>query len=200
MIVYLKGILTKKSPTEIIVDVAGIGYSVNISLSTYEQLQEINSEIEILTHHHIREDAQLLFGFSSELERNLFRLLISVTGIGTKMAQTILSGIRPNELIQTITANAISTLTSIPGVGRKTAERMVLELKDKVSKIEGSDKIIDLPHSGASIRSEALTALISLGFTRDKAEQSLRGVLNEVNGITISVEELIKQALQYSGK
>lgn len=200
MISYLKGILTKKSPTEIIVDVVGVGYSVNISLSTYEQLSEVNSEVHILTHHHIREDAQVLYGFATETEREMFRMLISVSGIGPKMAQTILSGIRPDELVRTISVSAISSLTAIPGVGKKIAERMVLELKDKVAKMEGSEKIIDLPNTGASIRSEALTALVSLGFSREKAEQSLRGVLNEVNGKVISVEELIKRALQYSGK
>ncbi len=200
MISYLKGILTKKSPTEIIIDIAGLGYSVNISLSTYEQLPEIDTEVQILTHHHIREDAQLLYGFATETEREMFRLLIGVSGIGPKMAQTILSGIRTDELVRTIAVGAISTLTAIPGVGKKTAERMVLELKDKVAKMEGSEKIIDLPNTGASIRSEALTALISLGFSREKAEQSLRGVLNDTNGKTISIEELIKRALQYSSK
>lgn len=200
MISYLKGILVKKSPTEIIVDVGGIGYFVNISVSTYEQLSEIDSEVYILTHHHIREDAQLLYGFATEHEREMFKMLISVSGIGPKMAQTILSGIRPDELAKTISISAISTLTAIPGVGKKTAERLVLELRDKVAKMEGSDKIFDFPNSGASIRSEALTALVSLGFSREKAEQSLRGVLNDVNGKSISVEELIKRALQYTQK
>ncbi|MDP1678430.1 MAG: Holliday junction branch migration protein RuvA [Bacteroidota bacterium] len=200
MISYLKGILIKKSPTEIIVDVGGIGYAVNISVSTYEQLPDQDSEVLILTHHHIREDAQLLYGFATDHEREMFKMLISVSGIGPKMAQTILSGIRPADLARTISVSAISTLTSIPGVGKKTAERLVLELRDKVAKLEGSDKIIDLPNSGASIRSEALTALISLGFSRDKAEQTLRGVLNDINGKSISVEELIKRALQYTQK
>ena len=200
MITYLHGSLSKKSPTEIVVDVGGVGYSVNISLSTYEQLPEVNSEIHILTHHHIREDAQLLYGFISENEREMFKLLIGVSGIGPRMAQTILSGIRPDELIRTISLGAISTLTSIPGVGKKTAERLIVELKDKVAKLEGTEKIFDLPTSSSSIRNEALTALISLGFTREKAEQSLRNVLNELNGKTISVEELIKKALQASGK
>ena len=200
MIAYLKGILTKKSPTEIIVDVSGIGYSVSISLSTYERLTEINSEVFILTHHHIREDAQVLYGFSGESEREMFRMLISVSGIGPKMAQTILSGIHPNELIRTISTGALSSLTAVPGVGKKTAERLILELRDKVSKIEGSDKIIDLPNSSSSVRAEALTALVSLGFSREKAEQSLRGVLNNAVTKNLSVEELIKQALQYTGK
>ncbi len=200
MIAYLKGILTKKSPTEIIVDVSGIGYSVSISLSTYERLTEINSEVFILTHHHIREDAQVLYGFSGESEREMFRMLISVSGIGPKMAQTILSGIHPNELIRTISTGALSSLTAVPGVGKKTAERLILELRDKVSKIEGSDKIIDLPNSSSSVRAEALTALVSLGFSREKAEQSLRGVLNNAVTKNLSVEELIKNALQYTGK
>jgi Holliday junction DNA helicase RuvA len=200
MISYIKGTLTKKSPTEIIVDVVGIGYSVHIPLSTYEQLGELNSEVTVLTHHHFREDAQMLYGFITEHEREMFRMLIGVSGIGPKMAQTILSGIRPDELARTITSGAISSLTAIPGVGRKTAERMVVELKDKVVKMEGSDKIIDLPNTGASVRSEALNALISLGFSRDKGEQTLRGVLNDVNGKSISVEELIKRALQYTAK
>lgn len=200
MISYLKGSLTKKSPTEIIVDVVGVGYSINISLSTYELLPELNGDIQILTHHHIREDAQVLYGFMTDNEREMFRLLISVSGIGPKMAQTILSGIRPDELARTITVGAISSLTAVPGVGKKTAERLILELKDKVIKMDGSEKIIDMPNTGASVRSEALTALLSLGFNREKAEHAIRGVLNDVNSNTISVEELIKRALQYSGK
>lgn len=200
MISYLKGTLTRKHPTEIIVDVVGIGYAVNISLSTYEQLPELNADVHILTHHHIREDAQVLYGFMTENEREMFRLLIGVSGIGPKMAQTILSGIRPDELARTITAGAISSLTAVPGVGKKTAERLVLELKDKVMKMEGSEKIIDMPNTGASVRSEALTALVSLGFSREKAEHALRSILNDVSGKTISVEELIKRALQHSSK
>lgn len=200
MITYLHGSLAKKTPTEIIVDVGGIGYSVHVSLSTYEQLPEVNSEIHILTYYHVREDAQLLYGFISETEREMFKLLVSVSGIGPRMAQTILSGIRPDELVKTISVGAISTLTAIPGVGKKTAERLVVELKDKVSKLEGTEKIFDLPTSSSSIRNEALTALISLGFAREKAEHALRYALNELNGKAISVEELIKKALQFSGK
>lgn len=200
MIAYLKGILTKRSPTEVIIDVGGIGYSVHISLSTYEQLPELGSEVSILTHHHIREDAQVLYGFSGENEREIFRLLIGVSGIGPKMAQTILSGIRPDELIRTLSAGAVSSLTAVPGVGKKTAERLILELKDKMGKIEGSEKIIDLPNTSSSIRAEALTALVSLGFSREKAEQSLRGVLNNAGTKNLSVEELIKRALQFTGK
>ncbi|MDD8018139.1 MAG: Holliday junction branch migration protein RuvA [Bacteroidota bacterium] len=198
MITHLKGTLTKKSPTEIVVDCNGVGYSVNISISTFEKLPDANSNVSILTYHHIREDAQLLFGFSSAQERDIFRLLISVSGIGPRMAQTILSGIQPEELIRTISHGNIGSLTSIPGVGKKTAERMIVELKDKVTKIDSAATVTGLTSS--SIRSEALAALISLGYNRDKAEQSIRFVLNEANGADIGIEELIKKALQVTGK
>lgn len=200
MITYLKGILTKKSPTEAVIDVAGVGYSVHISLSTYEKLSDVGAPILLLTYFHIREDIQQLYGFFTEHEREMFKLLISISGIGPRMAQTILSGIRPDELVRIISMENILALVAVPGVGKKTAERLVLELRDKVLKMENSDKIIDLPNSGTSIRSEALTALVSLGFSREKAEQTLRGVLNDVSGKTISVEELIKRALQYTQK
>jgi Holliday junction DNA helicase RuvA len=200
MIIYLHGTLTKKSPTEIVVDVHGIGYSVNISLSTYELLPELLSELHILTHHHIREDAQLLYGFMQENEREMFRLLIGVSGIGPKMAQTILSGIRPAELVRTISAGAIASLQAIPGVGKKTAERMIVELKDKIAKMDGAEANSGLPASMTSVRNEALTALISLGLSREKAEQSIRNILNENHGKNLSVEELIKHALKQSGK
>ncbi len=200
MITHLKGTLSKKSPTEIIVDVGGMGYSVNISLSTYEQLPEVNSSIHILTHHHVREDAQLLYGFFTQDEREIFRLLISVSGIGPKMAQTILSGIQPEELIRTISQGSIGSLTAIPGVGKKTAERMIVELRDKVTKMGTGIPVSGALPNSASIRGEAFAALPSLGFTREKAEQSLRSVLNESDGSDLVVEEMIKKALKVSGK
>lgn len=200
MIATLKGILTKRSPTDLIVETGGVGYAVHISLSTYEKLPELNGEVFLLIHHHIREDAQVLYGFAEENEREMFRLLLSVSGIGPKMAQTVLSGIRTDDLVRTITAGAISTLTAVPGIGKKTAERIILELRDKVSRLEGSDKIIDLPTAGSSVRHEALNALLSLGFSRDKAEQSLRIVLNSSSSKNLSVEDLIKKALQQSAK
>ena len=163
MITYLHGTLTKKSPTDIVVDLHGIGYSVHISLSTYELLPELQTDLHIFTHHHIREDAQVLYGFMQESEREMFRLLIGVSGIGPKMAQTILSGIRPAELVRTISAGAIASLQAIPGIGKKTAERMIVELKDKIGKMDAAGAGIGLPASMTSVRSEALTALISLG-------------------------------------
>ncbi len=200
MITHLKGTLTKKSPTEIVVDANGVGYSILVSISTFGKLPEINSSLTILTYHHVREDAQLLFGFATEQERDVFRLLISVSGIGPKMAQTILSGIQPEELVRTISQGNIRSLTAIPGVGKKTAERMIVELKDKILKIDTGVAQFDMKSAATSIRSEALAALSSLGFARDKAEQAIRTVLNENGSAEISLEELLKKALKSTGK
>ncbi|MBW7888515.1 MAG: Holliday junction branch migration protein RuvA [Bacteroidetes bacterium] len=198
MITYLNGIVKKKAPTELIVEVQGIGYAVNISLSTYELIPEINQPIHILTYVQIREDAHLLYGFATENEREVFKLLISVSGIGPRLAQTILSGMKPNDLLQTIIQGSVASLTAIPGIGKKTAERLIVELRDKAGKLEpisATEKSQTL-----SLRSEAVTALISLGFSREKAEQAIRSVLNESKEKNLSIEEIIKGALKLSGK
>jgi holliday junction DNA helicase RuvA len=200
MITYLKGFLTKKSPTEAVIDVGGIGYSVHISLSTYEKLSEIGTPLQLLTYFHIREDIQQLFGFFTDHEREMFKLLISISGIGPRMAQTILSGIRPDELVRIISMGNISALVAVPGVGKKTAERLILELKDKVGKIDSGIPVSGIDQSSISIRSEALNALLSLGFSREKAEVSIRTVLNESDSKSISIEELIKRALQNTNR
>ena len=195
MIGFIKGKVINKKPTKILIDVNGVGYLLNISINTFEKINE-QEEISLYTHLHVREDQLELFGFYTEAEKEMFELLISVSGIGPKMAQTILSGVRPEELIRTIAHSALSSLTAIPGIGKKTAERLIVELKDKVTKIEETEKIIDLPTSSSSIRHEALNALISLGYSREKGEQALRTVINELNGKIITLEELIKRALQ----
>jgi len=194
MISFLDGLLVSKSPTEITIDVNGVGYSVHIPLSTFEKLDGLNQRVKIFTYLHVREDAMQLFGFATEPERELFRLLISVSGIGPKIAQGILSGMNPVELKQCITAGNIVALTTIQGVGRKTAERIVVELRDKVGKVEETA----VPGAGkeTSIRSEALSALLSLGYTRSTAEAALRTVLNERKDL--SLEELIKQAIRHA--
>ncbi len=195
MISHISGILHKKTPTEAVIDSNGVGYSVFISLSTYEKLPDTNQKILLLTYFHVREDIQQLYGFISEFEREVFKQLISVSGIGPKMAQTILSGIRPEELTKIISQGSVGALTAIPGVGKKTAERLIVELKDKFGKVELSSETTH-DTSSASIRSEALGALISLGLSREKAELAIRNVLaNE--GTEISVELLIKKALQF---
>lgn len=200
MITHLTGTITKKTPTEIVIDVSGVGYGVNISVSTFEKLPDAGSKATVLTHHHIREDAQVLFGFATEEERTLFRMLISVSGIGPKIAQTILSGIQPEELVRTISQGNLGALTAVPGVGRKTAERLIVELKDKVSKIDPASAAFEVKSSPNAIRGEALAALTSLGFTREKAEQAIRSVLNESGSSQLPLEELIKKALKLTGK
>jgi holliday junction DNA helicase RuvA len=200
MIASINGILKHKSPTEIIVDVHGIGFAVHIPLSTYEKLAEPGQPVFLLTHFHIREDAMVLFGFATEEERRLFKLLISVSGIGPKIAQSILSGISVSELQNFIVQGHIQALTSIPGIGKKTAERLVVELRDKVAKIH-SDAPPEIGGAAVSaVRSEAVLALVSLGFTQQAAEKAIRATLNEAgSNADLSVEELLKLALRYTG-
>jgi Holliday junction DNA helicase RuvA len=200
MIASLNGILKGKSPTEVLVDVNGVGYSVSIPLSTYSTLGDLNSPVHLLTHFHVREDAMQLFGFATEAERQLFRLLISITGIGPKIAQGILSGISVPDLRQHIAGGNIAALTSIPGIGKKTAERLIVELRDKIGKIEPSFGTGSVSGDrNAEIRSEALLALTSLGYNRIVAEKALRMAINDAVGSQLSVEDLIKKALKYSG-
>ncbi len=200
MIASLSGILKAKSPTEVLVDVNGVGYALSIPLSTYSTLGELNSSVQLLTYLHVREDVLQLFGFATETERQLFKLLISITGIGPKTAQGILSSITAQDLQQHITNGNASALTSVPGIGRKTAERLVVELKDKIGKIGVSAGASSLAHDkNAEIRNEALMALTSLGYNRVAAEKAIRQALNDGGTAQLTVEELIKKALKYSG-
>ncbi len=198
MIAHLHGTIVSKSPTELILDVHGVGFQLSIPLSTFEVLGVPNSQTVILTHLHVREDAMQLFGFATEAERELFRSLLSITGIGPKMAQGILSGLRPAELKQAITAGDVRALTSISGVGKKTAERIVLELRDKLGPLEIQDRGPVPTSAQLKIQSEAMVALMSLGYTRATAEQTLRAIMARAGGKSLSVEDLIKQALQKS--
>jgi Holliday junction DNA helicase RuvA len=195
MISHLRGKLIQKSPTEIVIDVNGVGYQVNIPLSTFEKIEKLNGEVDILTYLHVREDAMTLYGFATEPEREIFKQLISISGIGPKIAQGILSGISVNELKDAVLMNNIDALTSISGVGRKTAERIVLELRNKLGKIEVQEPTSTPTSSQLKLRSEAVVALMSLGFTRTNAEQAIRTVLSKSEDKDLSVEELIKKAL-----
>jgi len=199
MIASLTGILKVKSPTEIVLDVQGVGYAVTIPLSTFEKLGEVGLTTTILTHLHIREDAVQLFGFATEEERLSFRLLISVNGIGPRIAQGILSRIAVSDLKQHISNENISALTAIPGVGRKTAERLVIELRDKIVKIDVAGTASRPQRDGEEgLRQEALLALTSLGYNRSVAEKALRQVLTEMKGEKLSLQNLIKKALRYT--
>ncbi|MCX6144044.1 MAG: Holliday junction branch migration protein RuvA [Ignavibacteriales bacterium] len=199
MIASLTGVLKTKNPTEILIDVNGVGYSVTIPLSTYEKLGEVGSNLTLLTHLHVREDAMQLFGFASPEERFFFKLLITVNGIGPKIAQGILSGITVTDLKQHIAHENISALTAIPGVGRKTAERLIIELRDKIGKMDTpSLGSIPLQDEDGDLRQEALLALTSLGYNRPIAEKALRQVFTETKGEKLSLQDLIKRALRTS--
>lgn len=196
MINSLKGKLLKKLPTEIIVDVNNVGYLVHIPISTFEKLPQLNSEIFIYTHLIVREDAHLLFGFFSEEELEMFKLLITVSGIGPKIAQTILSGSPTNQIKYFISSGDISSLTSTPGIGRKTAERLIVELREKISKVVTTSKIDSTP----TLRIEAINALVSLGYNRMKAEQITSKVLLNNNSENLTIENLLKESLQLLSK
>ena len=199
MIASLTGVLKAKNPTELLVDVNGIGYAVTIPLSTYEKLGDLNSHVTLLTHLHVREDALQLYGFATEEERFVFKLLISVNGIGPRIAQGILSGISVDDLRAHLVSQNVNALTAIPGVGRKIAERLVIELRDKIGRIVQSAQMPAAGKDGkAEMRLEALLALTSLGYNRPAAEKAIRQVLNESPGAHLTLQELIKRALRYA--
>jgi holliday junction DNA helicase RuvA len=200
MIGSLRGVLLAKTPTEVVLDVHGVGYQVNIPLSTYEVIGEINASAMLLTHLHVREDALLLYGFATEEERAMFRLLLSVTGIGPKMAQGILSGIPVRELRKHLASGDYGALTGIPGVGRKLAERLVVELREKLGKFDGTPFTPGGTDPQSQARTEALLALTSLGYNRALAERALRVALQEAGDAPVSVEGLIKSALRNISK
>ncbi len=188
MIGYLTGKIISAKPTKILLDVNGVGYLVNISITTFENITD-KEIVSLFIHTNVKEDSITLFGFFTESEKEMFELLISVNGIGPKIALSILSGIRIDDLKNAIESSDVSRIVAVPGIGRKTAERLVLELKSKVDKImeEGSTAI------PFSIKNEAVSALSTLGYNSKIAEKAVRDVLSE-NG-NLSLEEVIKKAL-----
>ena len=202
MITYVRGKLVAKSPTSAVVEVGGdpggIGYEVAISLITFEKLPELGAESRLLTHHYVREDRQELFGFADEGEREIFELLIGVSGIGPNSAQTILSGMSVEALREAIFYERINELTAIKGIGKKTAERMVVELKDKIQApaLQGDTTTENTPAAGEGVAvEEAVLALIALGFAAPAARRALAQVVKK-SGADQSVQQLIRQALK----
>jgi Holliday junction DNA helicase RuvA len=190
MIGYIHGKIISKKPTKLLVDVNGVGYIVNISISTFEKLTD-KEEVSLYTYLSVRESAMDLFGFYSLAEKEMFELLISVSGIGPKSAQGILSGIQIEDLKDALRNGNISRLISIPGIGRKTAERLMIELRDKVESVaEGfeGDSV-----GTSSVRGDAIAALTNLGYNKQSAERIVRAVLDAAP--TMSIEDLIKQSL-----
>jgi Holliday junction DNA helicase RuvA len=198
VIFALEGKIVSKSPVEVVVDVGGIHYLVNIPVTVYQKLGEVGANVKLYTYLIVREEEIYLYGFSSVEERDFFKLLISVSGIGPKMAQAIMSGMSVDELKNSIIRGDVSSLVSIPGVGKKTAERVIVELRDKIAKIEFAGKPLEFISSDqVEVRNEALLALISLGFSRQSAEKAIRAVLKENEKMEFTVEELVKQALRH---
>ena len=194
MIAYLKGKLVHKDPTHLIIDVNGVGYQVQISLNTYSQVKD-NEDIKLSTYLHVREDAQILFGFGSESEKLMFQNLISVNGIGPNTAMVVISYMPPTELRAAIIREDAATLQSIKGIGGKTAQRLILELKDKLKKDAGDEITSGLAPTYNKMKQEALTALMTLGVARVAAEKSVDTVLKK-SGNSLTLEDLVKQALK----
>lgn len=198
MIAYLSGKLADKKPTEIIIDVHGVGYQLLIPTSTYETLPAVGEPVMLHTYHHVREDAIVLFGFATRSERTAFTLMIGVSGVGPKLALATLSAMSPSELRDHILEGDARLLTNIPGVGRKTAERLVIELRDRMAHAdfgEGGAPLTGGSEARAAARADALAALEALGLSRAAAEKNIRKVLRDHPAVQ-SAEELIRMALR----
>jgi Holliday junction DNA helicase RuvA len=191
MITHLKGKLVEKSPTNVVIEVNGIGYWVNISLTTFSQIPD-NENIKLFTHLQIKEDSHSLYGFYSKKERDIFRLLISVSGIGTSTARTMLSSLNPQQVVEAISSNNVSIVQSVKGIGSKTAQRLIIELRDKILKIYDLDETY--VNSNNTTREEALSALEVLGINKKSSERLVDNIIKENQDI--SVEEIIKETLK----
>ena len=190
MITQIKGRLEEKSPTHVVIDCQGIGYEVHISLYTYSQLGQ-DENIKLFTHLQIREDSHILFGFFTPMERSVFRLLLSVSGIGSSTARTMLSSLEPQQIQRAIVNEDLATIKSIKGIGLKTAQRVLIELKDKMMSLFEGEEIQSFANN--TIKEEALSALEVLGYSRKQSEKVIDNAIQSAPDS--SVEDLIKAAL-----
>ena len=193
MIAQMRGHLIQKNPGFVILENNGIGYQVHISLTTFYDLPESESDVRLYTHTHVREDLLQLFGFSTPLEKELFQILIGVSGIGPKLALNILSGISPPELLRSLSSGNLSRLVSVPGIGRKTAERMLLDLKEKVQKMESRVCEAKIVPAGDAMAEDVLSALVNLGYKKGQAEEAVERALQGKPG---TLEEALKESLR----
>ena len=197
MIAYIKGKLAKKDPTHVIIDVNGVRYLINISLHTYSAIKD-EEVCHLSTFLHVKEDSHTLYGFISEMEKQLFLNLISVSGIGPSTGLMMLSSLSPAEIIQAIASENVHTIQSVKGIGAKTAQRVILELKDKMKKAALDENSLDISQfSDNNMRDEALSALVTLGINKNVAQKSIGTVLKN-SGNNLTLEELIKLSLQAS--
>ncbi|MGD8779210.1 MAG: Holliday junction branch migration protein RuvA [Ignavibacteria bacterium] len=190
MIGYLTGKLVSKKPTQLILDVNDVGYLVNISITTFEKIPQEKEEISLFTYLSVKEDALDLYGFFTLAEKEMFELLISVNGIGPKLAQSILSGIEIQELKEALRLADLSRIIAIPGIGRKTGERLLIELRDKVESVADS---FDTITTSTSVKTDAIAALLSLGYNQKTSERIIRKLVESKP--EIQIEELVKEAL-----
>jgi Holliday junction DNA helicase RuvA len=200
VIAHLRGRILDKHPNRIVVDVNGVGYDVSVPLSTFYGLGEPGAEIALRVHTHVREDALALFGFATRLEQDIFERLIAISGIGPKVALAVLSGIEPLELIRAIERSDLGRLTAIPGVGKKTSERIVLELKDRLPRVElaAAGEAAAAVDSTPLLRDDLLSALINLGYHRPLAEKAVDTAIKRTpDG---DFERTLKQALRELAK
>ena len=192
MIYHLKGQLIEKNPTHVVIDCNGVGYFVHISLHTFSLLNNNSEAIHLYTHLQVKEDSHSLYGFMEKSERELFRLLISVSGVGSSTARTMLSSLEPKQIMEAIASGDAPTIQKIKGIGTKTAQRVILDLKDKILKVFGVDEIF--VSQNYTNREEALSALETLGFLRKPAEKVVDRIMKETTDPT--VETIIKRALK----
>lgn len=200
MIGSLHGRLSEKQPSRLVVDVQGVGYELQVPLSTFYGLGEVGSDVSLRVHTHVREDALSLFGFATRLELDVFERLIAISGVGPRLALAVLSGIEPPELVRAVRAGDVVRLTKIPGVGKKTAERIVLELKDRLP--AGLDIDVDSDDGGATdgnLRDDVLSALLNLGYHRPFAERAVDAAVASA-AATDGFESVLRQALRELAK
>lgn len=190
MITQIIGRLVEKTPTQVVIDCNGVGYAVNISLYTFSQIND-GENIKLYTHLQVREDSHTLFGFNTTIERSVFLLLISVSGIGSSTARMMLSSLEPLQIQRAIISDDLNTIKSVKGIGLKTAQRVLIELKDKMLNLQVEGEIQNFGNN--TIKDEALSALEVLGYTRKQSERILDSIIQSVP--ESSVEELIKEAL-----
>ena len=193
MFAYIDGILIEKNPTFVVIDCNGVGYMLHISLNTFSKLQQQQQRCKLFTYLQIKEDAHTLYGFASQEERLLFKMLIAVSGVGASTAQMMLSAMSTSELMSCIATGKSGALQAIKGIGAKTAQRIVIELQDKINKTGISIGKTDI--SNNNIRTEAIGALVLLGFSKQVAEKAIDEIL-KTSGEYISIENLIKEALK----
>jgi Holliday junction DNA helicase RuvA len=190
MFEFIRGTIVDINPASAVIETAGVGYIVNISLNTYTRLNG-QKVVKLLVHQIVREDAHILYGFAEENERNLFRHLISVNGVGASTAIMMLSSLNPDELISAVTTENVGVLKAVKGIGAKPAQRIIIDLKDKLGKMSETSQILLSPDN--TIRNEALSALVMLGFVKRDAEKAISKILQEQPGA--KVESVVKQAL-----